>query len=398
MHCTIMVLNYIIWDAHPILLRLGLLEIRWYGLLFASGFLMSYYLWYQFLQKEHKPIEDLEELTIHIMMGTMIGARLGHVLFYDWAYFAKHPLEIFLPFTFTPTIRFTGYAGLASHGAAIGILIAMYLYSNYVIRMNGPWPKLVIKKQRRVGQSMLWVADRMMIVVALTGCLIRIGNFMNSEIFGKPTHCSYGVIFARNSIERCKQLSSAVDAVHIIKHPTSTAPNEQAHQPVQLLIHFKHGQFEETRVRYFLEKNIHLLLTTSPYSTKHLYTPPDTPLQYVLKKDRKGAYLAAVTAFGIPRHPAQLYEAFSCLLIGLLLLRQWQLKKSALRPGTLFGFSLIGIFGLRMVYECWKESKVAHTTILGSLKTPQLLSLPLLIAGVVVLLHCMRYKKQHDRQ
>ena len=101
--------HYVIWDIDPILLHLGRFEVRWYGLLFALGFLLGRQLWYSFLLQEGKPLKDLDALVLHIMLGTVIGARLGHVLFYDFSYFSQHPLEIFLPFTFTPTFKFTGY-------------------------------------------------------------------------------------------------------------------------------------------------------------------------------------------------------------------------------------------------------------------------------------------------
>src|SRR5699024_3661265 len=109
---------------------------------------------------------------------SLLGSRLGLVIFYQSELFAEDPLSVFLPFQFVPEIQFTGFQGLASHGAAIGIMVAMYLYS-----------KKVLKK------PILWILDRIVIPVALGGMFVRIGNFMNSEIVGKPTGSDFGVIF-----------------------------------------------------------------------------------------------------------------------------------------------------------------------------------------------------------
>jgi len=390
-----MLLHYIIWDINPVLLRLGSFGVRWYGLLFALSFLLGRQLWYYFLKKEGKPIGDLEALTLHIVFGTILGARLGHVLFYDFSYFAQHPLEIFLPFSFTPTFKFTGYAGLASHGAAIGILTAMYIYANYAITTHLVPPRLTIKKRTRVGQSYLWVADRMIIVVALAGCLIRIGNFMNSEIWGQPTHSQYGVLFARDVMHRLQSMSSAIDKVEVTKSP-SIKPNDSDYQPIDLAISFKYGGFEEALIRRFLEKNVKCLLAEDSYITKHIHEPRNVPLQYSLSKNKRGRPLAHVMTLGIPRHPAQLYEACSCFALFLLLICRWLVKRDQLRPGVILGWFLVIIFGFRIIYEFFKESEVAFETILGPLRVPQVLSIPLVVMGIILLRYGV-YNKMHRK-
>ncbi|MCU0318188.1 MAG: prolipoprotein diacylglyceryl transferase [Amoebophilaceae bacterium] len=381
-----MLLNYVIWDISPILLPVGAFEVRWYGVLFATGFLLGRQLWHYFLKAEKKPIEDLDALVLHIMLGTVIGARLGHVLFYDFSYYSQHPLEIFLPFVFTPTFKFTGYSGLASHGAAIGILTAIYIYVNYVITLSLFPPKLTVKKQRRAGQSYLWIADRMMIVVALAGCLIRIGNFMNSEIIGKPTNNRQGVLFARNFAYRIQRSSKAIDKVQVTKSNTK-APHDAQYQPIIITVSFRHAGFEEKATRYFLEHDIKHLLTEDPSVAEHICEARNLPLQYTLSKSRKGTSIAHIATLGIPRHPAQLYEALSCFVLFLLLFYQWKVKQGRLRPGTVFGLFLIIVFGLRTVYEFFKESNIVCETVLGPLRTPQILSLPLVIAGIILLLY-----------
>lgn len=386
-----MLLHYVIWNVNPVLLRLGAFEIRWYGLLFALGFLLGRQLWYHFLKEEGKPVDDLDALVLHTMLGTIIGARLGHVLFYDFSYFSRHPLEVFLPFVFTPAFKFTGYSGLASHGAAIGILTAIYIYVGYGVTTRIFPPKLIIKKQRRIGQSYLWVADHMMIVVALAGCLIRVGNFMNSEIIGQPTHNQHGILFARDATHRLQTMSNAIDNVKVTKG-NNQVPNNGKYQPVTLTIAFKHGGFEDKAIRKFLEHSVKHFLTEDAYTTQHIHEPRNSPLQYTLSKNRKGAPLAHIATLGIPRHPAQLYEAFSCFILFLLLLHRWKIKKSKLRPGAIFGLFLTFVFGFRIVYEFFKESNIIGETLLGPLRTPQILSFPLFVAGIVLLRYSINKK------
>lgn len=157
---------------------LGFLTIHYYSLMFVIAFTLGWYLMKSIYKREGIPLEKLDSLFIYTVLGTLIGARLGHVIFYDWDYYQHHLLEIFLPVQFEPEFQFTGFRGLASHGAAIGIIIAMYLYRRKVL-----------------DKPVLWVLDRIVIPVAIGGMFVRIGNFMNSEIIGKATNSDFGVIF-----------------------------------------------------------------------------------------------------------------------------------------------------------------------------------------------------------
>lgn len=170
---------YIVWNPDNAIFDLGFFALRWYSLLFASGFILSYILLKHRFEKENIPLKRLEKLTIYVALATFIGARLGHVIFYDFDYYSKHIVEIFLPFTFEPEFEFTGYQGLASHGGAIGILIAVILFS------------------RKYNFRFLWVFDKLALVIPLVGGLIRIGNLMNSEIIGKPATVSWAFIFEK---------------------------------------------------------------------------------------------------------------------------------------------------------------------------------------------------------
>lgn len=158
----------IYWDVNPDIVTIGPFTIRWYGLLFALGFIVGYQIMTLIFKKENKKIDDLNDLLWYMILGTVIGARLGHCFFYNPSYYLSHPIEILQVWK----------GGLASHGAAIGILIALYLF---------------VKKNKQY--SYLWLFDRIVIPTALGGSFIRLGNLFNSEIIGKPTNASWGFIF-----------------------------------------------------------------------------------------------------------------------------------------------------------------------------------------------------------
>lgn len=159
------------WDPNPEIFRIGSLAIRWYGLLFASSFFFGYFLMRKMFRNEGLADEVLDRLTIYMAVGTVVGARLGHCLFYEPTFYLSHPLEILKVW----------HGGLASHGAAIGILFAVGLFAY---------------KEKR---GYFWTLDRIAIVVALSGFLIRTGNLMNSEIYGVETSLPWGFVFLRNN-------------------------------------------------------------------------------------------------------------------------------------------------------------------------------------------------------
>ena len=176
-----MILNYINWNADPEIINVFGISIRYYGLLFVSGLILCIYILGWIYKRENLPSEHLERLSIYGMIGILVGARLGHCLFYEPSYFLSHPLEMILPITFPPDggIKFTGYQGLASHGGVLGLLIVIYVYS------------------RKTRHSMIDTLDLIAVVAGLSFVFIRLGNFMNSEIIGNPTTLPWGVIFER---------------------------------------------------------------------------------------------------------------------------------------------------------------------------------------------------------
>lgn len=176
-----MTLNYIHWNIDPEIINVFGISIRYYGLFFVSGLILSIYILGWIYKRENLPSEHLEKLSIYSMIGIIVGARLGHCLFYEPSYYLSHPLEMILPITFPPGggVKFIGYRGLASHGGALGELIALYFYS------------------RKTKHSMIDTIDLTAVVAGLVGVFIRLGNFMNSEIIGMPTTKPWGVIFER---------------------------------------------------------------------------------------------------------------------------------------------------------------------------------------------------------
>ncbi|WP_298225193.1 prolipoprotein diacylglyceryl transferase [Flavobacterium sp.] len=204
---------------------LGFFVIRYYSLMFVIAFGLGWYIMKRIFERENEPLEKLDSLFIWTVLATLLGARLGHVFFYDWEYYSNHLSEILLPFRFDPVFEFTGFQGLASHGAAIAIIVAMYFFSKNIMK-----------------RPMLWVLDRVVIPVASGAIFVRIGNFFNSEIVGTTTDSVFGIRFvrdyfsARDAINRT-QIPNAKDAYHaIVNDPKFAALLQEvpAKHPAQL--------------------------------------------------------------------------------------------------------------------------------------------------------------------
>ena len=178
-----MVLNYITWNVDPVAFSLGSLQVRWYGICWALGFLFGYLLMSKVYKKEKMPEGEMDSLLIYMLVSTVIGARLGHCLFYEPEYYLSKPVEMLKIWE----------GGLASHGGAIGILIGLWLY---VRRFNRKTNK---KKGEKTRITYLWILDRIVIPVCLVGAFIRLGNVFNSEIYGTPTTLPWGFVFVRGN-------------------------------------------------------------------------------------------------------------------------------------------------------------------------------------------------------
>lgn len=275
---------FIHWNVDPVIFHIGSFGVRWYSLGFLLAFLLGYIILdKKIFKRENVETKYLDSLLIYIFIAVLAGARLGHCLFYEPSYYlsGNHWIEIILPFGRDASgWHFTGYEGLASHGAAIGILIALWLY------------------YRNQHINPVWVLDRLVIIVALGGAFIRLGNLFNSEIYGVETTLPWGIVFERN-------------------HET------------------------------------------------------------------------------VPKHPTQLYESLSYFIIFIVSFAAYCRKNGKLRPGAMFGWWLISLFGARFIIEFVKEEQVAFEKGM-TLDMGQWLSIPFILLGVLMCV--MAYKNKFNDQ
>ncbi|TXD84358.1 prolipoprotein diacylglyceryl transferase [Subsaximicrobium wynnwilliamsii] len=257
----------IVWDPSKGL-DLGFFMLHYYSVMWIVAFLLGLNIMKRIYKHEGQSEKSLDSLFIYSVVGIMLGARLGHVIFYQPELFTEDFFSIFLPVKFKGGFEFTGFQGLASHGAAIAMIISMYLYNKKVLH-----------------KTVLWILDRVVIPVASGAVFVRLGNFINSEIIGKPTGSDFGVVF--------KQLGET-----------------------------------------------------------------------------------------FPRHPAQLYEAFSYVFVFLALMYfYWKTKKSE-QEGFLFGLFLVLLWTVRFFVEFMKEPQGDEYFILMGFNTGQLLSIPFILIGL----------------
>ena len=177
-----MLFTKIDWAPSETLFKIGSFGVHYYSLMFVIAFGLGYYLMKKIFDEEKISLEYIESLFVYMVISILLGARLGDVFFYSWDYYQDHLIEILLPIRDTPNgFTFTGFRGLASHGAVIGSLIGLYLY-----------------KRKFKERSLLWLLDRVTIPVALGAAFVRLGNLFNSEIVGKYTQSNFGVVFLNN--------------------------------------------------------------------------------------------------------------------------------------------------------------------------------------------------------
>ena len=268
------------WAPNEKIFSLGPIAIHWYSMMFLLAFYIGFQILKKIYIKEKKNVALLDPFLVHMVLGTIIGARLGEVFFYNWEYFQNNLLEIFLPIKLNDSgVDFIGFRGLSSHGATVGIIISIFIY-----------------KIRYKYDSVLWIFDRLVIAVAIGGMFIRIGNFFNSEIVGKFTNSDFGVVFLNRGDS-------------------------------------------------------------------------------------------------LPRHPAQLYEAFGYLILFILLVLIYNKTKLSLKKGFIFGFFLITLFTIRFVVEYVKESQGGIEKTLGIISTGQWLSIPFIIIGILLMINSFIIKK-----
>jgi phosphatidylglycerol:prolipoprotein diacylglycerol transferase len=360
------VFSFILWEAPPELFSIGKFAVRWYGLFFALGFLLGQQILIRIYKQEGKSEKHVDTLTVYMVIATILGARLGHCLFYEPEYYLSHPLDILKVWE----------GGLASHGATVGILIAIYLYS-----------------RKQTNQSYLYVLDRMVITIALAGCLIRLGNLMNSEIVGKPTDLKTAFLFMRSSEDRIMDTyPGLVKSVDMDQNKKDSLNGKIIYAGLDLKLELNAQRLPQD-VDHFIQHKLYRTLSDYTDVRENVVLPEEGNLKYQLSEPKGNTVLATIKVYGIPRHPSQLYEAISSLFIFFLLFYIYNKKKGATPEGRIFSLFVIIIFGLRFLYEFLKEpqEEFERTMVLNM---GQLLSIPLIIAGLFILMKSFRGKNE----
>ena len=357
--------SFIVWDPSPTIFE-SFDRFRWYGLLFALGFIISQPIMVYFFKKEGKNPALVDQLTIYMVLGTIIGARLGHVLFYEPEKYLGNPLDILKIWE----------GGLASHGAAISLPIALWIFC-----------------RRNQGMRYLWVVDRIVIVIALTGALIRTGNLMNSEIGGKDTNSDTGIVYARDTEEILNTLRVPIESIEAYK-PLDREGEIQGTGivPVNFDLVISKGNYTKESLESVLTQDIKYALTQFNSSKEFLAEPPNTPLQLEIKEQASN-YLVTVKTLGRVKYPTQVFEAVTYFLIFLLLLSLWMKYKSQLSDGLLSGLFFILVFGSRFGWEFLKEVQVDFEQSM-QLNMGQLLSIPLVTIGFIMVIRALKKGSQ----
>ena len=265
---------FVNWSVDPEIIGIGALSLRWYSVLFVSGFILGWYIFKWFFKREGVPVTLLDPLLYTLLIGTIVGARLGHCLFYQPDYYLgswEGFWEIFMPWK----------GGLASHGGTIALIIAMVWFARHYGRKHD--------------FDFLWILDHLAIAVCFAACFIRLGNLFNSEIYGDVTTLPWGFVF-----------------------------------------------------------------------------------------ELRGETL--------PKHPTQLYEAFSYLILGIVLILLYKYRLPKMYRGTFIGLFFIGCFGSRFLIEFIKEPQVGFESEMA-LNMGQWLSIPFVLLGIGLLI-CSFVKKQ----
>jgi phosphatidylglycerol:prolipoprotein diacylglycerol transferase len=359
-------LNYVIWNVAPYIAEIGNFELHWYSILFAAGFYFGFRIITSIYKSEGRTEADVEKLAIYMFLATLIGARLGHCFFYDWEYFQHHILEIFLPVEFEPEFKFTGFRGLASHGAAFGIIFAVWLYS-----------------RKYKDQRFLYVLDRVVIVIALAGACIRTGNLMNSEIIGKPAASTTSFVFTYPTKQRLIETfgKNTIKDVSFKELGKDSVNFGFPITEMKMTLKTKRIDSVDTFVNYAIRNAI----KKDPNYPEHIFLATDKNILLGSRIIDGKTQEIDVLVYGIPRYPAQLFEAISCVLLFLLLYGLYKKYGAETPEGLLFGLFVIILFSLRFFYENFKENQSAFEEGM-TWNMGQLLSIPLVLAGIVVLI------------
>ncbi len=353
-------LSYLIWSPDPDFFTIPLIDrpVRWYGLLFALGFIISQQILMWIFRTDGKPEKAVETLTVYMVIATVVGARLGHCLFYAPEYYLSDPIKIL----------YVWEGGLASHGGAIGILIALWLFA----------------RKYKDEYRLFWILDRMGIVVALTGALIRTGNFMNSEMEGVQTNTSTGVVYARFTEDVLNDALSYKGIADIeFEQGGDMESDLPGIVPITARVSFERNITITEEDKRFVESRLRQALLSYTEIKQHIDFGSDQPLAYKFYEQRGTNYLD-IYGLGIVRHAAQLYEAGYCILLFLLLLWLWKEKRNKLPEGFIFGVFMTLLWMLRFADEFFKMNQEEFEEEMV-LNMGQWLSIPMALIGIIVM-------------
>ncbi len=360
-----MITSAIVWNVDPEIFKVLVFSIRYYGLFFAIAFLLGYYIFTKFFKRENVQLELLDKLLLYIVLGTVIGARLGHVLFYEPMDYLRNPLQILM----------IHKGGLASHGGAIGVLIAAYLFV------------------RKYKMKYLWLLDRLAIVVALAAFFIRMGNLMNSEVYGIPTNSKAGFIYAWDLTEEL-EVQDEIKDVNFKKVNTENVV-EDRYQPLMMKVIYERKINNEEVANSYTETVIKNIVARQKLHENINLVLPSEEFDFQLKRENR-SFVAVVPLLGIPRHPTQIYEAFSYLLIFFLTLGLYYRNKGKPRKGFILGLFLILLFTMRFIIEFLKEEQVDFEKTM-TLNLGQWLSIPFVLSGILILLYSYKDKQGQEK-
>lgn len=366
-------LNFIIWNLDPDIIDLGFPRIRYYGLMFVISFIVGFYIFKRIFVKEKQPEAWLDTLLWYMMTGIIVGARLGHCLFYQPEYYLANPLDILKVWE----------GGLASHGGGIGIIIAMYLFSRNVAK-----------------KPMSWVADRIVIVVALGALFIRLGNLTNSEIYGNSTGTEHGFVYVQDTkltryLDGSPEYAKYIEDFQISKFDKEVIQEEGGY-PVKLEVTFTRNVVTEDIARTLMQNNVFPLLkkqSTRGAEESNLFIPNENIPDISFKKS-KGRFTASTKIFAVPKHPTHLYESFAYLLTFLLLMWLYWKKGAGNIPWLMTGILFTGIFVARFFIEFIKEDQVAKELDM-TLNLGQKLSIPFVVLGCFLIVYSLLGKSKH---
>ena len=352
-------LAFISWDVNPNIIESPIM-IRYYGLLMAISFITGYYIVRKFLINEGANAEWIDKFLFYTLIGGVVGARLGHVFFYDWVDYKDNLIDIFKIWE----------GGLASHGGAIGVIISTWLLSKRVTKKN-----------------MLWALDKIVIATAIAACFIRVGNLMNSEIIGAKSESDSAFFFqyeAEKSIGRYFDVEEGSVVVEPSERNIEVDGFSYPLAKVTIQVPQEIVGYEQNYYERFELSNV----DNFKNADDHFFTLKNEP---VINAGNGGSTIVSTIGI-VPRIPTQLLESGTYFLIFILLFIgywKWHWYK---KQGLLFGLFLSLLFSARFIIEFWKEHQTLDDG--ASLNMGQWLSVPAITIGLFFIVRAVVSKPE----